>query len=246
MTASLAMYNRPELNLAHQQFWALIRQALIERGISAPKTLSPRDDLMAVWTDPALVLAQTCGMPYRKFLHGKVNLVGTPHYGIVGCPPGFYNSVFVVRKEDPRASLMDFHTAIFAYNEENSQSGYAAPLNHATAQGVTFEQRVQSFGHALSAEMVASKQADIAALDAVTWGFITQFDALANDLRVQETTTPPTPALPFITSIHHDPDLIFSALTQALEQLDPIEKTALGLLDIINIPAADYLSVSDP
>ena len=246
MIASLPMYDRPELSAAHQRFWSLTRQGLQDRGVDAPQTLSQRDDLMAVWTDPAMLLAQTCGMPYRKFLHGKVNLVGTPNYRLPDCPAGHYNSVIMVRKDDPRSTLQDYESATFAFNGENSQSGFAAPLNHARTTGVTFPNRIQSFGHALSAQMVASGQADIAALDAVTWRLIERFDAFANDLRILEVTAPATPVLPFITSTNHDPELMFNAVAQAIAQLSDTEQDTLGLYGIIKIPASEYLSVPNP
>ncbi|MBU2981938.1 PhnD/SsuA/transferrin family substrate-binding protein [Lentibacter algarum] len=246
MIASLPMYDRPELAAAHRRFWDLVRRGLHRHGIDAPQALSQRDDLMAVWSDPAMVLAQTCGMPYRKLLHGKVNLVGTPDYRLKGCPEGHYYSVFVVRKDDPRTTLQDYAAATFAFNEENSQSGFAAPLNHGAAAGVTFPKRIQSFGHALSAQMVASGKADIAALDAVTWRLIKRYDAFANDLRVLKITAPTTPVLPFITSTHHNPELVFDAVEQGIDQLSDTDRATLGLFGIVRIPASEYLAVPNP
>ena len=69
MIASLQMYKRPELVEAHARFWSLINQNLMELGINAPRELNQDKEVMEVWTDPDLVLSQTCGMPYRKFLH---------------------------------------------------------------------------------------------------------------------------------------------------------------------------------
>ena len=246
MVASLSMYDRPELATAHQRFWDLIWHRLHSHGIAAPQTLSQHDDVMTVWTDPALVLSQTCGMPYRKFLHGKVNLVGTPDYRLKDCPAGHYNSTIVVRKNDPRTTLQDYDLATFAFNEENSQSGFAAPLNHGAATGVTFPNRIQSFGHVFSAQMVASGKADIAALDAVTWRLIERYDAFANDLRVLQITAPTTPVLPFITSTHNDPELVFDAVEQGIAQLSDTDKATLGLYGIIKIPATEYLAVPNP
>lgn len=246
MIASLPMYDRPELAAAHRRFWSLIRQGLQDRGVDAPETLSQRDDLMTVWTDPTMVLAQTCGMPYRKFLHGKVNLVGTPDYRLTDCPAGHYNSVIVVRKDDPRSRLQDYEAATFAFNEENSQSGLAAPLNHAAATGVAFPNRIQSFGHALSAQMVASGKADIAALDAMTWRLIERYDSFANDLRILEVTAPTTPALPFITSTRYAPELVFDTIEQGIAQLSDTDRDTLGLYGVVKIPASEYLAVPNP
>ena len=92
MIASLQMYARPELEKAHRRFWSLISTQLILKGIAAPNQLSLDAEEMQVWNDPELVFSQTCGMPYRKFLHNKVQLVGTPIYDIGIFPEGYYCS----------------------------------------------------------------------------------------------------------------------------------------------------------
>jgi ABC-type phosphate/phosphonate transport system substrate-binding protein len=64
-----------------------------------------------------------------------VTYVGTPDYGVEGCPPGHYRSVFVVRADDRAPKPADFDGARFAYNEALSQSGWAAPQTHAAKLG---------------------------------------------------------------------------------------------------------------
>ena len=135
MIASLMMYLRPETAEAHARYWALICEELAARGIAAPETLNNKAEESTVWNAPDLTLSQTCGMPYRLWLHDHVTLIGTPDFGVEGCPPGYYNSVFVVRANDPRETIADFRRARFAYNQSFSQSGYAAPYAHCMAQG---------------------------------------------------------------------------------------------------------------
>ena len=179
MIASLMMYARPELEAAHRRYWALIRDALAARGIDAPETLSNDIEEFAVWEAPDLILSQTCGMPYRLSLHGKVQLVGTPDFGVEGCPPGYYRSAIVVRADDARLDLAAFRDARFAYNQTISQSGYAAPYAVAQRHGFWFANREQSGGHIKSAKAVAEGHADIAAIDAVTWRLIERYDDFA-------------------------------------------------------------------
>ena len=185
-------------------------------------------------------------MPYRNILHGKVQLVGTPNYDLPNCPPGHYCSAIVVRKNDPRLLLKDYDQAVLAYNMEVSQSGYAAPLNHAAAQGIHFPNRVESHGHLKSAEMVVSGKADIAAIDAVTWMLIERHEAFASKLRVLERTTPTTPALPLITSLAMDADQIFDAVKQAIQDLPPDMRDDMLLKGIVKIPASEYLKIPNP
>jgi ABC-type phosphate/phosphonate transport system substrate-binding protein len=246
MIASLNMYARPEVNDVLFHFWDLIRKNLENHGISAPASLTQDRDVFEVWTDPTLVLSQTCGMPFRKFLHNKVKLVGTPVYDFEDCAAGHYYSVIVTCKDDPRTTLKEFENARFAYNEENSQSGFAAPLNYASKLGVKLSNRVPSGGHVKSNEMIANGLADIAALDAVSWKLIERHDAFSSALRIVECTKPTTPGLPFITSMSGDADAVFTAIVTAIEDLTPEERDCLCLKGIKKISSEKYLSVPNP
>ncbi len=85
MTASLPMYDTPTTRAANDRFWHLIREDDTE--------LDRVTDPHVTWMSQHLVLSQTCGLPYRRDLHGRVKLIGTPDYGVRGCPPGYYRSV---------------------------------------------------------------------------------------------------------------------------------------------------------
>jgi ABC-type phosphate/phosphonate transport system substrate-binding protein len=94
--------------------------------------------------------------------------------------------------------------------------------------------------------MVAEGHADIASLDAVTWKLIQRYDPWVSDLRVLEHTEPFTPALPFITSLEQDPDLIFDALDEAITALPATENEVLCLSGVLRLPATEYLKVPNP
>lgn len=239
------MYARPELEGAHNRLWVCLRNSLAARGVETPETLAQTADEFAVWEDPALVFSQTCGMPYRTGLHKQVQLIGTPDYGLEGCAKGYYNSAIVVRADDARLTLADFATARFAYNSDNSQSGFAAPYNHTRPSGFWFANRVQSGGHLRSAEMVAEGTADIAALDSQTWRLIQRFEPWSDKLRVLDVTAP-TPALPYITGPQQNADTVFEALTEALENLPAADAKALDLCGIVRIPHDTYMAVPNP
>lgn len=243
MIASLMMYRRPQLDAAHGRYWQLIREHLRTAGIDSPDALSQDAEEFAVWTDPDLVLSQTCGMPYRTWLHDKVTLVGTPDFGLPDCPPGHYNSALIVRADDQRASIADFIDGTFAYNQTFSQSGYGAPYWH--LHPLWFSRLLHTEQHLLSARAVADGRADIASIDAVTWRLITQYEPFARDLRVLDWTEP-TPGLPLITSKGRDAAAIFDAVAAATDQLEPRDKEALGLKSLICIPKSAYLAVPNP
>lgn len=245
MIANLMMYQRSELVGAHERYWALIRHHLAEVGIDSPKDLSQSAEEFFVWKHPDLVLSQTCGMPYRIWLHDQVALVGTPDFGLVGCPAGYYRSALVVRVDDLRSDILAFKDATFAFNQTFSQSGYAAPFWHVEPFGFWFENRLQTGQHLLSARAVAEGRADIAALDAVTWRNAEAFEPFADKLRVLEWTSP-TPGLPLITARENDASAIFTAVEQAIAGLDQQDKSALGLYGIVRIAKEDYLAVPNP
>ncbi|SDD15249.1 phosphate/phosphite/phosphonate ABC transporter substrate-binding protein [Ruegeria marina] len=240
MTAMLGMYDLPPLRDANDRFWALIRAAFGE----GPDRLDRDRDFWEIWQDPDLVLAQTCGMPYRTRLHGTVQLVGTPDYGLPGCPPGHYCSVFVARADDDR-DLAGLTGGTFAYNEALSQSGWAAPVNHLLALGLRPETLLQTGAHALSAEAVANGAADLAALDALTWELLREHTGLGGQLR-EVARTAPTPTLPYITALRSDSAAIAAAVRVAIANLSPDDRAALHLRGLVDIPAATYLSVANP
>ncbi|MBE1283163.1 MAG: PhnD/SsuA/transferrin family substrate-binding protein [Rhodobacteraceae bacterium] len=240
MIAHLGMYDREETAAANDRFWAAIRNRL---G-AGPDHLTRDADFWDVWQSPDLLFSQTCGMPYRTRLHGKVALIGTPDYGLPGCPPGHYASVFVARREDA-GSLDQFSGRRFAYNEALSQSGWAAPTTHMREKSIAFGDLVPTGGHLLSAKAVAEGLADFAALDGLTWEMIRRYDGLAADL-VEIERTKPTPTLPFITALGRDTDRLFSAIAEAISDLAPDDKETLHLKGMIRIPAEEYLAVPTP
>lgn len=241
MIASLPMYDRPETAAANDRLWQGVRDRLGQ----GPARLMRGGDLWAQWTDPELVLSQTCGLPYRARLHDRVRLVATPVLDLPDCPEGRYYSVFVVRADAPRAHPRDFADAVLAYNEPLSQSGWAAPLAFAAAHGFAFGPTRRTGAHRLSAQAVADGRADIAAIDALTWALIARHDRFAGALRVIGRTDP-TPALPFITAMTRDPAPIRAALSEAVAALSAADRATLGLRGVTVLPPEAYRALPIP
>ncbi|SHI78367.1 ABC transporter, phosphonate, substrate-binding protein [Shimia gijangensis] len=241
MIAMLGMYDRPETAAANDRLWQAIRGNL---GFG-PVALTRDRDFFDIWRARDLVFAQTCGMPFRLELHARVQLVGTPDYGLPDCPPGFYNSVIVARRDAGDVTLTELCDGVFAYNEPVSQSGWAAPMVHMQALGLTPNQTLQTGAHILSAQAVATGKADFAALDALTWALIQRYDAFADDLQVIAKTTP-TPTLPFITGPGQRVDVIRAATIKAIANLTDADRSTLCLWGLTEIPASDYLAVPNP
>lgn len=247
MIAALGMYDAGPARGANDRLWALVRDGLRARGIGAPKRLTRGEGAYwPAWESPDLVLAQTCGYPYRARLHGRVTLIGTPDHGLRGCPPGHYRSVIVARKDDPRAGLAEFAGAPMAWNEDMSQSGWAAPANMAVDIGIALAPRLRTGSHRASALAVAEGRADLAALDAVTWAMMLEDgDPAAPALKVVA-ETPPTPALPYIAAAGADGPVIFAVLDAAIAALPDDDRATLHLRGLVALPATAYLAVPIP
>ena len=246
MIASLGMYDGTEAQPANDRLWVLIRDAMRAQGMAAPEALTRGPGAYwQAWEAPDLVLSQTCGYPYRARLHGKVTLIGTPDYGLQGCPPGYYRSVFLARADDHRVTLADFDGAAVAFNDDLSQSGWAGPQVHAAGLGLNLPPRLRTGGHLLSARAVAEGRADIAGIDAVTWGMVQRWEAIAKRLKVVGQTDP-VPGLPLIAAKGADADQLFTIVATAIADLAPQDRATLSLRGLARIPAETYLAMPMP
>ena len=196
------MYDWPEVRWAHDALWSAIAVRLEAAGIPAPKTLDYSRPSEEVWRDPGLVLSQTCGYPYATRLSAHLRLVATPVYDVEGCDGPLYSSAIVVRKGEGGRTLADFAGRRFAYNSDDSLSGYVAPraeMRSARLDADAFTW-IETGGHRESVRAVASGAADIASIDAVCWALAHDHEAQSvSALKVLVWTTK-RPALPFVTA----------------------------------------------
>ncbi len=239
MIASFPMYDRPENAAAHDALWSLIRDGLRERGLAAPDTLDRVTHHMEGWASDHLVLGQICNMPWRTIFRHRVTLIGASDYGLPDASAGHYYSVFVVRADDPATCPQDCDGYRFAYNEPMSQSGWGGPAQWAAANGLTLNRARYTHAHRASLHDVAVGEADLAALDAITWRNLQKFDPLAEKVRVIGRTHT-TPGMSFITAKGRDPAPYFDAIADAIRDLPPGHRDMLGLQGIVRLPLSDY------
>ena len=229
------MYDVPANRAAHRRLW----QSLQDHLPNAPNFTPPSEDFMVDWLNPELYLSQTCSLPYRAALHGQVQLIATPDNQIPNCPPGYYCSVLLARQGAvPNLAANDF---TLAYNEPLSQSGWAAPQSI----GLTGATALQTGGHAASARAVLEGRADLAAVDALTWHFLTRDWDKAAGLVVCA-TTPATPTLPYITALSQNAAALREALRQAILSIGPKDQQTLQIFDLVEINAETYLQLPLP
>lgn len=218
MRAALPMYDWPEVRPASDALWAAIRGRLARRGVDAPASLERDVPLRDLWLDPGLLLAQTCGLPFSRFLKGRVRLVGVPVYATQGCDArGRYSSAILVRRDDPAERLEDLAGRRFAFNEEGSQSGWNAmwaALGRASAE-TPFSAHLGVGRHRASMTAVLEGWADVCAVDAVCWGLARRLELPeAKGLRALA-FSPMTMGLPLINAIKTD-DATLTALRDAV------------------------------
>ncbi|MCC0036896.1 MAG: PhnD/SsuA/transferrin family substrate-binding protein [Hoeflea sp.] len=245
---SLPMYDWPEVREATDSLWQAIHLHLAQRGIDAPGALVRGNDPEALWTDPALILSQTCGYPYANRLADKVTLVGTPTHAVTGAAPGRYFSVFVARKSQAPQHLAELSQMRFAYNMAHSQSGFAAPVRLLASGGHSSSpQPLETGAHRASIIAVATGAADWAAIDAVAWELARRHEPAADDL-VVFARTPETPALPLITGTGNAgrAGIIADAVEAAIGELDPDVRDALFVTGLVRFKPEDYAPLAAP
>ena len=207
MQAALPMYFPPREAL--QAFWTALRGLLQAdsrmAGVALPTLLDAPADCHTQWLEPDLLLSQACGYPLMTQLAGKVQLVGTFAYDAPGVQGMHCRSQLICRAGDARIALQDFAGSTLAFNDTISQSGYnalrALVASTTTAPRPFFAATLQTGAHYRSIEAVRTGQADMAALDAVSWALWQQANpTLAAALRVFGQSDA-YPGLPLITSL---------------------------------------------
>ncbi|MGI4982031.1 MAG: phosphate/phosphite/phosphonate ABC transporter substrate-binding protein, partial [Janthinobacterium lividum] len=139
------------------------------------RIVDPPPPLVTHWLDPRLLLSQTCGYPLMTALRDRVALLATPRYDCEGCADGEASSRFVVRDDASGDTLADFRGRAAAVNSLDSNSGMnvfrhaCAPLSGRTP---FFSRVVLSGGHRASLACVRAGDADVAAIDPVTWSLL--------------------------------------------------------------------------
>jgi len=250
--ASLAMYRDPPVIAeATRGFWAFMREQLRGAGMpDVPETLDEGLAHDAAWLDPRLLLAQTCGYPLSTQLRGRLRVVATPVYDHPGCEGALNGSFVIVRADAGVSSVAELRGGVAAINDWTSNSGMNL-LRHTVAPhavgGRFFSHVVESGSHRASLSLVARGEADVAAIDCVTFGNLARFaPAAVKGLRVLAETAK-TPGLPLITRLSACDDEI-AMLRAALADFARDAATAplrdtLGLSGFAVVPESVYAAV---
>ncbi|KAI9026218.1 ABC transporter [Hyaloraphidium curvatum] len=252
-TLTLPMYDWPELHEATDLWIRGIARHLRRLHIEAPAgpTRPDYSDIESVWTDPELILSQTCGYPLTHALRDRVSFVAAPTYDADGCSVGRYSSIVLARRSNGATRLEDFRGRVAAVNNTDSMSGMLAlklvfgPL---ADRGRFFSRTVMTGGHLLSLAALNEGRADVAAVDAVCVALAVRHrPELLADL-VEVARSPQVPSLPYITSLARSKDMvkIRQALDAAVDDPELADvRRQLLIAGFSDVEEADYSRILD-
>ena len=253
LIAGLPMYDFPEIREATEAFWSLLAEALRRRGIrNVSSRLERPDNLPAFWSNPDLLFGQTCGYPLAIGLCGKAQLVATPCYDAPGCQGYRHGSFLVVPADSSFRSLSETRGRICAINMGDSNTGMnllRAAIAKIGGQAPFYSQIIETGAHRNSLAQVARGEAQIAAIDCVSFAHFTRLEPkLIEKIRVIG-QTPLAPSLPFITSNETSADRLEQlrgALIELVRQTPrPACLETLMIRDVVILAPSTYDAILD-
>ncbi len=252
-SASLPMYNLPEMRAVNRRFWKALRGLLAERGIAAlPEALDFERPPVPERIGPEVLFSQTCGYPLETIFRGQAIRLGAPCYDAPGCDGPTHCGLFIVPAGSAAGELRDLKDGVFLLNSRHSNSGMNLPrraLAEIAGGRRFFSQVIETGSQPGNLDRIAAGAADVTAVDCVTYAFWRHYrPEAAGRVRVLA-PTPPSSAIPFVTSAE-TPAASVAALRAALTDLARLPRYAdvrAGLLitDIVDVPGSAYRGLLD-
>ena len=245
--AQLPMYDWPEFTQATNRLWASIRDHFNEAGINAPASLDRTTPPAETWQSAKLLLSQTCGLPLVADLSGKVKVLGSFAYREIE-PAGSYHSVIISHKHDDEPGS-GFEGKRAVINGDDSYSGCLALKCFVADNGSgesPFASILVSGGHRASLCAVATGNADIAAIDCVSWYLANQCESAVRNLKVIGHTQS-RPGLPLITcgdASAQEVSVLRDVLAKAVDDVDEKSRAMLGIHGFVPRDEEDYAPIA--
>jgi ABC-type phosphate/phosphonate transport system substrate-binding protein len=251
-TASLPMYNLPEMRTVNAAFWAALRGVLAEGGFEAPDALIFERPPVPEWIGAEVLFSQTCGYPLETIFRGQAIRLGTPCYDVPGCTGPTHCGVFIVPARSSAERLSDLRGGSFLLNNRHSNSGMNLPrraLAEIAGGRPFFGGVVETGSQPGNLDRIAKGEADVTCVDCVTYAFWSRHRPEAASRTRVLAQTPSSPAIPFVTSAASTSELV-AALRQALRRVAYEERFAdvragLIITDIVDVPEARYRALLD-
>lgn len=190
--------------------------------------------IASLWRSGRLLLTQTCGYPLTHDYDDAFRVIGTPIYSVDGCDGPKYSSVILVQTgaADRFPDVASLRHSVLASNSISSQSGFhnlraavADAYDEATDGEKGFFGRVLLTGsHAASMEAVKSGDADVCAVDCVSYAILAKNSPEAVEGLAVLGFTPSVLALPLVTSPRASDkalELMQNAITEVFQGSHP-------------------------
>jgi ABC-type phosphate/phosphonate transport system substrate-binding protein len=242
------MYNLPEMRSANALFWDALHGLLAESGLrDLPETLAFERPPVSDRIGPEVLFSQTCGYPLETIFSGQVIRLGTPSYDVPGCDGPTHCGLFVVPAGSSAEKLSDLAGGVFLLNSRHSNSGMNLPRRALAeiAQGRPYFSRViETRSQPGNLDRISRGEGNVTSVDCVTYAFWRQCRPQAAELVRVLARTPPSPAIPFVTSVE-TPAATVALLREALRRVarEPHYtevRAGLALSDIVDVPDAAY------
>ena len=225
--ASLPMYDLPEARPAIDALWRGIAGHMARAGVAdVPERLLHDRPIKATWADPDLFFSQVCGYDVKHGFADTLRLLVTPCHDAFGCDGPTYSSLLVVPEASTARDIEDLRGCVCVINGRESHSGMSAlratvaPLSR---NGGFFAEVKVSGAHVESLAAVRRGDADIAAIDCVTFALFGRYRPTALDgVRVLGHTAQAS-SPPYVTRIDTPDDTVErmrAALVEAFEDVD--------------------------
>lgn len=243
MVASLGMYDHPAQRAANDRLWAALAEALRRRGVrDVPDTLDRGRPVQEIWHDPELLFGQICGFPLVSDQTLDLHVLALPVYDVPGCYGDTHCSFVVARSSDGDTNLADYRGRRAAINSTDSNSGmnlFRAEIAGVADAASFFGSVLKTGSHRDSIRAIVAGEADLAAIDVVSYAALERFEPeLTAPLRIL-TRTLYSPTLPFVTGQATDPQTV-AALQAALREVlaDPALADARATLFLTGVTGA--------
>ena len=247
------MYDMPEVRTALDSLWNGFAYNFQREGIrDIPKDLVHDRPLNQLWNDPKVWFSQCCGYDLVNRFAGQLIPIATPHYGAPECKGSDYASVVVVREDYEADDVLKMRGDICVINGPESHSGMnalralVAPSSH---RGRFFSHIKVSGTHHDSLEMIKRGDADVAAIDCVTYALLKRYrpDALSGIRKLGRTHR--APGIPYVTRAMLAEDTVARMRVAVLRTFaDPKLTTvrqALLLQDAHEVDLSEYKRITE-
>jgi ABC-type phosphate/phosphonate transport system substrate-binding protein len=246
--ASLPMYNLPEMRAANAAFWEAMRAELSGLGVGDVATaLDFERKPVPAEIERDTLFTQVCGYPLQTIYRGQATLLGAPVYAAPHCEGPTHAGIFIVHRDSRFERLADLKGCRFVYNSIHSNSGMNLPrraLADLAGGKPFFGSIAETHSQPGNIERIARGEADATCVDCVTYAFFCRHRPQLAALTRVLAATPPSPSIPFVTSVATPADLkahlqaALLAVARAPRWADV--RAGLMLRDIVPIDMAAY------